>query len=166
MLRSKRGVTHTQELVLALHGLVLLYERDFQFAALRASDPDNTTTSPEEPPPMVIMVNPPSAPATPTGDQPRPYPFSLAVDGLTKSPSPNPPLANGSTTSFSGVSCTQIWKGIIFLASDPFPDVSTMTHSIIGDVKDRVSPFGGVVKGEGLQWLMGIVLNSFVTAQW
>ena len=146
--------THKQELVLALHGLVLLYERDFQFAALRASDPDSTTAL-EEPPPVVVMVNPPSEPATPTGDHPRPYPFPLPAEGPAKTPSPQLPMANGFIPSFNSASCTQIWKGLIFLATDPFPDVATMAHNIIGEVRDRVSPSGvrgGASGGTALSW--------------
>eukprot|EP00731_Ephydatia_muelleri_P028434 Em0020g78a len=137
-----------KELVLALHGLVLLYERDFQFAALRASDPDSTTAL-EEPPPVVVMVNPPSEPATPTGDHPRPYPFPLPAEGPAKTPSPQLPMANGFIPSFNSASCTQIWKGLIFLATDPFPDVATMAHNIIGEVRDRLR-HGAVVKNIGI----------------
>ena len=151
---SDTHITHVQELVLALHGLVLLYEKDFQFAALRTSDPDSTAV--EDPPSVVVMVNPPSEPATPTTDHPRPYVLPVSDAPPTpRAPFPGPIIStNGTTTlSFNSMSCTQIWKGLIFLASDPFPDVAIMAHNIIGEVRDRVRSCVGVVSLLNvLQW--------------
>ena len=162
-----------QELASAFHGLILLYEKQFQMAALRNADiaragvgnvstsltptgwihvsieqgeadadkdangssmnatsdsgPQRHLSKSESPPPADSRLG------TNSEDQ---YldSFSNKGSGLCLSTSPTSSLTSSTSKSFYA----QIWKGMIFLASDPHQSVAHMAQHVVHSVHDKV----------------------------
>lgn len=156
-----------QELVSALHGLVLLYEKEFQIAALRNTEseragvgnvstsvtatgwihvsiePSELDSSLEKTSSLHQLKNsraqtksqsPPAAsPGSHNGDR---FFDSFAAKNPVNSfmPSSPQPLNSISDKTFY----TQVWKGMIFLASDPNPSVAQMAQHVVHSVHDKL----------------------------
>ena len=190
----------TQELVTALHGLTLLYEKQFHIAALHFSEgkrisATNLTTSVTPTGWIHATIDPLESNAaseggTPSANiQPPPSPTALSSslpgkhavgDGLENHAHHNgelvqsssvsdhslPPtlgrgtLANGEggaearkqfledlpkgkQASGAGLSTRnwyqQIWRGMVYLASDPFPKVADLAQHMVHGLHDKVS---------------------------
>lgn len=175
-----------QELASALHGLILLYEKQFQIAALRNTDVaragvGNLSTSVTPTGWIHVSIEPREAETSfeaetkPNGNQlaspgsqqshgslhreltkslsPPAADFAVRscggsddrlLDSLTRknssanscSPSCSPSSSLGSASSKSFY--TQVWKGMIFLASDPNPSVAHMAQHVVHSVHDKV----------------------------
>lgn len=160
----------------ALHGLILLYEKDFQIAALRNTDSErmgvgNVSTSitatgwihvsiePSElgasfekdsKPSHHHLKNPHPARSASTKSQSPPADFDGSSGSnddrfLDSLPRKNPvpgfsPSPLSSISSVSGKSFyTNVWKGMIFLASDPNPSVAEMAQHVVHSVHDKVT---------------------------
>ena len=165
-----------QELVSALHGLVLLYEKQFQIAALRNTDAEQTGSSHVstsltatgwihvsiEPVELETSLDNEGKNSTHSPQN------SMSRSNLTKSQSPpvtfssspgsgddrlvdsfpkkkGGPAAFMQSSSPSSISSasgknfyTQVWKGMIFLASDPNPSVARMAQHVVHGVHDKV----------------------------
>lgn len=162
-----------QELVSALHGLVLLYEKQFQIAALRNTDSEgmgvgNVSTSitatgwihvsietselieKESKLSMKNLNSHPAARSASTISQSPPESFAGSSGSsddqfLDSLPRKNPvpgfaPSPLSSVSSISGKSFfTNVWKGMIFLASDPNPSVAHMAQHVVHGVHDKVT---------------------------
>lgn len=174
-----------QELASALHGLILLYEKQFQIAALRNTDVaragvGNLSTSVTPTGWIHVSIEPREAEAAlesaanATANQPSGAESQSSRGSLQQEPykSESPPAAdfaartaedrlldslphkNSSSNSFSpscspssSLGCasassknfyTQVWKGMIFLASDPNPSVAHMAQHVVHSVHDKV----------------------------
>ena len=53
---------------------------------------------------------------------------------------------------------SQVWKGLIFLATDPCPEVANLAQQIIYNVHDKVR-----VSGNNFSWISGAVCYVFCT---
>ena len=160
----------------ALHGLVLLYEKQFQIAALRNTDVERSgvghvSTSLTATGWIHVSIEPAELETSFENDA-KPHSQSLkgsiARNSLSKSQSPpvtysvspgsseenlleslrkkSPATFTPSSSSPSSLSSlsgknfyTQVWKGMIFLASDPNPAVAQMAQHVIHGVHDKVS---------------------------
>jgi len=163
-----------QELASALHGLILLYEKQFQMAALRnvdmahagvgnvctsltptgwihvsieqgeadankdAKDPPINATSDSHPRRKISKSEspPPAADYKQSANS-----EDLTLDsfpnkggGLCLSTSPTSSLTSSTPKSFY----THVWKGMIFLASDPHQCVARMAQHVVHSVHDKV----------------------------
>lgn len=95
----------------ALHGLILLYEKQFQIAALRNTESEQTG--------VVTSI-------TATG-------WIHVTLELEKNESEN--------KSYLHQLDTHVWKGMIFLASDPNPSVAQMAQHVVHGVHDKVCTY-------------------------
>ena len=186
-----------QELACALHGLILLYEKQFQIAALRNTDgaraefshvstsvtptgwihvsiePGDADPAPES---EASMNSPPVGTSSSHFNNPQHRQFSKSESppadfagrscnnsdehgldsfphkgcGLSLSTSPTSSLSSTSSKAFY----TQVWKGMIFLASDPHLSVAHMAQHVVHSVHDKVMHGGGVRDGpiHTFQW--------------
>ena len=199
-----------QELVSALHGLTLLYEKQFHIAALNFSEgkriaASNLTTSVTPTGWIHVTIDPPEletsleggTPTTPNFHSPRPTPLSgspslsNSLPGKTQNSVSNgldthngEPLQNSTSgppgeaslpLNFSRGSINnggeggggeghkqfldslpgtpgggavsfgvrnwyqQIWRGVVYLASDPFPEVADIAQHVVHSLHDKVS---------------------------
>lgn len=178
----------SQEVVCALHGLVVLYEKQFQIAALRSSESErmgasNLSTSVTPTGWIHVSIEPPEAETTFETSNPGTSPSST-VQGQSASSKFSRSLANGMArsesppTSFdSSVGSTgsedrfldslpkktpmtqsfgptqmsvtgsaaaksvynHIWKGLVFLASDPCSKVAQLAQFIVHSLHDKVT---------------------------
>ena len=192
----------SQELVSALHGLTLLYEKQFHIAALNFSEGKrisaaNLTTSVTSTGWIHVTIDPPDTENSVEGgtslNLPAPQP-PLNVPPLSHSlpgkaqhgisngldahgghthngeASQNPPdsvepslphnLSGGSLANSTGDNkqfleslpkggasmvaavrnwYQQIWRGIVYLASDPFPEVADLAQHVVHSLHDKVS---------------------------
>ena len=182
----------SQELVAALHGLILLYEKQFQIAALRNTEPErmgtsNLSTSVTPTGWINVSIDPPEtetsfeanssitsslssramaskALALTNGsvdhsDSQNELPSYGSVDSISSSvvsgerfldslPKKGPASQSfgptgslTSVTSSSGMKnlYSSVWKGMVFLASDPSPEVAELAQYVVHDVHDKVS---------------------------
>ena len=173
----------------ALNGLVVLYEKQFQMAALRSSESEKMTTSnlstAVTPTGWIhVSIDPPlpslaetslegssllgssNSSSVPQGRNISNQLTRSLVNGLARSESPpassvgseisyfsfsdSPPRKTSSTQSFgpspvaSGSSNTakgvynHIWKGLVFLASDPCSKVAQLAQFVVHSLHDKV----------------------------
>ena len=173
-----------QELASALHGLILLYEKQFQIAALRNTDVarasvGNLSTSVTPTGWIHVSIEPREAETTfdketkasanqasITDAQSSPSSFQQEACKSESPPTEFTARSCGSSeerlldslphkntsANFFSPSCspsslgsassknfyTQVWKGMIFLASDPNPSVAHMAQHIVHSVHDKV----------------------------
>ena len=154
-----------------MHGLILLYEKEFQIAALRNTESErtvgNVSTSITATGWIHVSIEP-SELETSFEKEPKPPPRNSHPNSshphhgtLTKSQSP--PTFSGSsgsngdrfldtvprkntvddsTPTLNSLSSksfyTNVWKGMIFLASDPNPSVAQMAQHVVHSVHDKV----------------------------
>ena len=165
-----------QELVSALHGLILLYEKQFQIAALRNTAEvehtgvSNVSTSLTPTGWIHVSIEPTELESSVESDsksqlrnmnasrnsvksQSPPFisPSSSAsseehfMDSMPRKSSSSsfiPSSSPSSLTSISGKSFyTQVWKGMIFLASDPSPSVAQMAQHVVHSLHDKVGHY-------------------------
>lgn len=162
-----------QELACALHGLILLYEKQFQIAALRNTDMSRSGTVSTSVTPtgwIHVSIEPSDADSavesesnnetssTASSVDSRRYQFSksespppefrarignsggnLSQDSTHREPvmlssSPSSSLSASNSKAFY----TQVWKGMIFLASDPHMAVAHMAQHVVHSVHDKV----------------------------
>lgn len=159
----------------ALHGLVLLYEKQFQIAALRNTDSEragggHVSTSLTPTGWIHVSIEPAELETSFENDsksssqhlnshpnrnslsksQSPPISYSDSsgssedrlADSFQKKKSPVTFLQSSSPSSLSSISVknfyTQVWKGMIFLASDPNPSVAQMAQHVVHSVHDKV----------------------------
>lgn len=156
----------------ALHGLILLHEKQFQIAALRNTDSErggSVSTSVTATGWIHVSIEPTELEASGEKDsksshqlknsnshpaltslinsQSPPTAFnvsSTASSGdsfLNSLPKKNsvPDFAPSSSSSISGKTFySNVWKGMIFLASDPNPSVAQMAQHVVHSVHDKV----------------------------
>lgn len=153
----------------ALHGLILLYEKQFQIAALRNTDSESTGVSnvstsitatgwihvsiepnqldaslENEPKSSHRQLRNSARTSTKTQSPPTAFAGSSTtsedqfLDSLPrKNPVPASPVASVSTSGKNFY--TNVWKGMIFLASDPNPSVAHMAQHVVHSVHDKVT---------------------------
>ena len=179
-----------QEVVCALHGLVCLYEKQFQIAALRSSESErmgasnlSTSLTPTgwihvsiDPPEVETSFEASNSGATSSIVMGRSItsnktPLRLLTNGMARSESP-PSLSDSSigsggseerfldsslprrssmTQSFGPSQLTpsssvaaknvynNVWKGLVFLASDPYTKVNQPAQFVVHSLHDKVS---------------------------
>ena len=163
-----------QELVAALHSLILIHEKQFQIAALRISGGDNLGSAnlstsvtpcgwihvsiepPEiEPPEIETSLNLPNGHSetqalTPRASYESSSSSSVESEERFLDPLPKKSLNSqsfgptSSVTSNAGSSrnmYSHVWKGVVFLASDPFQEVAELAQYVILNVHDKVRVF-------------------------
>ncbi len=163
----------------ALHGLVLLYEKQFQIAALRNTDTERAgvghlSTSLTATGWIHVSIEPADLETSFENDsksssqhlrstsshsnrnslsksQSPPISYSGSpgsnedhlTDSLQKKKSPATFVQSSSPSSLSSIAgknfYTQVWKGMIFLASDPNPSVARMAQHVVHSIHDKVS---------------------------
>ena len=157
----------------ALHGLILLYEKQFQIAALRNTEGERTgvrnlSTSLTPTGWIHVSIEPAevetsfeteakssihqthNSPHNPLhSDESPPVAFSGSsedhlIDSLPQKNLTTNFIGACSPSSLSTVSgktfYTHVWKSMIFLASDPNPEVASMAQHIVHSVHDKVCP--------------------------
>ena len=154
----------------ALHAMVVLYEKQFQLAALRSTEPErmgvtNLSTSVTPTGWIHVSIDPPEVETSlqngnmASSDSPPSTFFASSVssgsagseerflDSLPRRGSSSQMFVPSSaTSSLSGAGAgpgiksvyTQVWKGLIFLASDPCMQIAEMAQQIVHGVHDRV----------------------------
>lgn len=208
----------------ALHGLILLYEKQFQIAALRNTEPEristsNLSTSVTPTGWINVSIDPPEtetsfeanssiasslssramAPkalingSVDHSESQNELPSYGSVDSIGSSvvsgerfldslprkgpgsQSFGPAGSLSSVTSSFGMKnlYSSVWKGMVFLASDPSPEVAELAQHVVHDVHDKVSGWqlwGAIVcytcvliNFVGSYKLYEIVYNSVVT---
>ena len=162
----------------ALHGLVLLYEKQFQIAALKNTDGEragsghvstsltatgwiHVSIEPELETSLENETKTPSQHLKTTNSHPNrntlsksqspPISYSSSpgssddhmVDSFSKKKSPATFVQSSSPSSAGSISgknfYAQVWKGMIFLASDPNPSVARMAQHVVHSVHDKVN---------------------------
>lgn len=160
----------------ALHGLVLLYEKQFQIAALKntageRAGVDHVSTSLTATGWIHVSIEPAELETsfetesktpsqhlrtttnrnTPSKSQSPPTSYSSSpgssddhlVDSLPKRKGASTFFQSSSPSSTSSISGKnfygQVWKSMIFLASDPNPSVARMAQHVVHSVHDKVS---------------------------
>lgn len=152
----------------ALHGLILLYEKQFQIAALRNTEAErtgvgNVSTSLTPTGWIHVSIEPTELEAS-LGNETKPQTprnFSKSDSPPVASPSSSvsseehfidslprksqtiasfvPSSSPSSIGSNSGkIFYTHVWKSMIFLASDPNPSVAQMAQHVVHCVHDKV----------------------------
>lgn len=121
----------------ALHGLVLLYEKQFQIAALRNTEAERTgvgnlSTSVTPTGWIHVSIEPSEIETSFESENSLP---PRSATSFVSSGSPSSSLNSASGKNFY----THVWKGMIFLASDPHPSVAQMAQHVIHSVHDKVS---------------------------
>ena len=184
-----------QELVAALHGLILLYEKQFQIAALQTTESErmssNLSTSVTPTGWINVSIEPPedetsfegkspssssssqtsSRPFETSGSTTRPsHPKNSLTNGSLDHPDPHTPVTSSTAATYGSVSSyastvgenrfldslppkkssslgsggpkktvfSHIWKGVVFLASDPSQEVADVAQYVVRSVHDKV----------------------------
>lgn len=174
-----------------MHGLILLYEKQFQIAALRNTDSEqaggvgNVSTSITATGWIHVSIEPTEL-ETSLEKEPKPSSHQLRnansksqspplvftssgssgdqfIDSLPRKnpvpgfvPSPSCSVSPSPGKSFY----TNVWKGMIFLASDPNPSVAQMAQHVVHSVHDKVGWFRCSIEGYAFCF---IIASSEVT---